>query len=144
MKRAAALVATALVVTCPAFAHAEPSKNSKRTIAQDYQVPLGASVADGLAVTLGCVRPAATACWTFTTNKGEKVVRVTAQDATGTPVGLQVFLDGDYDNVQLSCGSATLKVNSRKVTEVQVRVAYDPACQAVATAGTLTAVISNR
>jgi hypothetical protein len=144
VKRTALLATLALVAVTPAIASAAPAKPTSRTITSDYTIAPGISAADGAGAALGCTGPI-TGCWDFTTVKGEKTVTITADDETGTPVGLQVFTDDDYaGNVQFFCGTATITVSPKAGTQVGVRVAQDPSCSAVATTGTLKAVITNR
>lgn len=143
MKRTALVATLALVAVSPAVAHAAP-KAKQRTITSAYSGPVGVSVTSGLGGALNCTGPLA-GCWDFTTVKGEKTVTITAKDSTGTPIGLQIFTDDDYaNNVQFFCGTGTIEVSPKAATSVGVRIAVDPACAAVPTSGTLTAVITNK
>jgi hypothetical protein len=143
VKRTALVAALALVAVSPTLAHAAP-KPTKRTLTAPYSGPVGASVTSGLGGALNCTGPLA-GCWDFTTRKGEKTVTISAQDSTGTPVGLQIFTDDDYaNNVQFFCGTGTITVSPKAATAVGVRIAVDASCAAVPTSGTLTAVITNK
>jgi hypothetical protein len=141
VKRTALLATLALVAVSPTLAHAAP-KASKRTITFDYASPVGLTT-PAANVALNCNGPI-TACWDFTTVKGEKAVAVSAKDSTGTPVGLQVFTDDDYNSVQTFCGTGSITVSPKAATSVSVRVAVDPTCAGIPTNGTLTAVITNK
>jgi hypothetical protein len=141
VKRTALIAAVALVAVSPTLAHAG-TKASKRTITSAYSNPVGAST-PAANVALNCNAPI-TGCWDFNTVKGEKTVVVTAKDSTGTPIGLQVFTDDDYNSVQTFCGTGTITVSPKHPAAVSVRAAFDPSCAAVPTSGTFTAVITNR
>ncbi|HVE73465.1 MAG TPA: hypothetical protein VNA30_00005, partial [Mycobacteriales bacterium] len=83
-------------------------------------------------------------CFNFDTLKGEKSVTITAKDTTGTPTGMQVWVDGEYDpGVTHHCGTAAIKVSTKSAHAVSVRPAIAPACGGVATKGVMTAVITN-
>ena len=141
MKRTALVAALALVAVSPALAHAAP-KASKRTISFDYSNPVGLTT-PAANVALNCTGPIG-GCWDFATVKGEKTVVVTAKDSTGTPIGLQVFTDDDYNSVQTFCGTGTVSVSPKRAAQVSVRAAFDPTCAALPTSGTFTAVITNK
>jgi hypothetical protein len=141
VKRIALVAAAALVAAGPAIAHAAP-KASKRTVSYAYSNPVGFTT-PAANVALKCNAPI-TGCWDFNTVKGEKTVVVTAKDATGTPIGLQVFVDDDYDAVQTFCGTGTVSVSPKRPAVVSVRAAFDPNCAALPTNGTFTAVITNK
>ncbi len=141
MKRTALIAAVALVAVGPAIAHAGP-KASKRTITSSYSNPVGLST-PAANTALNC-NPPISGCWEFSTLKGEKTVVVTAADSTGTPIGLQIFVDDDYDAVQTFCGTGTISVSPKRSAAVSIRPVFDPACAAVPTSGTFTAVITNK
>jgi hypothetical protein len=140
VKRTALLATLALVAVSPAVAHAAPK--GSRTITFAYANPVGLSTpAANLA--LNCQGPIA-GCWDFATAKGEKTVTISAADSTGTPIGLQVFTDDDYNSVQTFCGKGVIAVSPKVATSVSVRAAFDPSCAAVPTSGTFTAVITKK
>jgi hypothetical protein len=141
VKRTALIATLALVAVSPAVAHAGP-KASKRTITFAYSNPVGLSSPAANAA-LNC-NPPIGGCWDFNTVKGEKTVVLSATDSTGTPIGLQVFTDDDYDSVQTFCGTGTISVSPKRPAAVSVRAAFDPSCAAVPTSGTFTAVITNK
>lgn len=138
MKRTALVATLALVAVSPAVAHAAP-KPAKRTVTLDYTGALGASVA-GASFNSNCSGGIGD-CMELTTVKGEKSITLTAADATGQQVGIQVFTDGDFNTVQLLCGTGTVTVNPKSATPVSVRPAVG-ACTGEPTKGTITAVIS--
>lgn len=143
MKRTALLAAAALVAATPALASAAPAKASKRTVTSTYQGFLAFTVVDGASGALNC--QGSGPCWDFETKKGEKTVVISAKDATGAPVPLQVFTNDDYEGtVQNFCGTGTLTVSPKAPSVVSVRTAVSGVCQGVATQGTLTAVITNK
>jgi len=141
MKRIAVVAAAALVAAGPAIAHAAP-KASKRTVSYSYSNPVGFTTPAANAA-LKCNAPI-TGCWDFSTVKGEKTVAISATDNSGTPVGLQVFTDGDFQSVQTYCGTATITVSPKTATSVDVRPVVTDACAGVPTNGTLTAVITKK
>jgi hypothetical protein len=139
VKRTAVLATLALVAVSPAAAHAA---GGSRTLTFNYSNAVGITspAANGA---LKC-QAGMTACWDFNTVKGEKTVTVTAKDATGTPIGLQIFTGGDYHSVQTFCGKGVISVSPKTAGSVSVRAAFDPSCAAVPTNGTFTAVIATK
>ena len=141
MKRTALVATLALVAVSPAVAHAAP-KAGKRTITATYSGFYGTSN-PAFSFNLNCTGGVGD-CWTFSTVKGEKTVAISATDNSGTPVGLQVFTDGDFQSVQTYCGTATITVSPKTATSVDVRPVVTDACAGVPTNGTLTAVITKK
>jgi hypothetical protein len=145
VKRTALVATLALVAVSPAVAHAAP-KASKRTLTATYSSFGGASVPVGSLnlYNLTCTQAGVGECWDFSTVKGEKTVVISATDNSGTPVGLQVFTDDDFQGVETYCGTATITVSPKAATPVSVRPVLSDACAGVPTSGTLTAVITNK
>ena len=139
MKRTALIATLALVAVSPAVAHAAPSKGS-RTITMDYTGALGVS-AQGAGFNSTCSFGVGD-CMDFTTVKGEKTITLKAADSAGA-VGIQVFIDDDFDTVQLFCGTGSLTVSPKTATPVSVRPAFGE-CDAQPTSGTITAVITKK
>jgi hypothetical protein len=145
VKRTALIATLALVAVTPAVAHAGP-KASKRTVSFDYSGFGGATTpaASFNAFNLTCTTAGFGDCFDFSTKKGEKTVVISATDGSGTPVGLQVFTDGDFQTVQTFCGTTTLTVSPKVATPVSVRVVGSSDCAALPTSGTIAAVITNK
>ena len=142
MKRTALLVTAALVAVTPLAANAAPAKATKRTITATYAGALGAST-PAASFNSNCSGGVGD-CMEFSTVKGEKTVTITAVDGSGTPVGLQVFTDEDFQTVATYCGKATIAVSPKSATAVSVRPALASDCKALPTQGTITAVITTR
>jgi hypothetical protein len=140
VKRTALIAAAALVAVSPVAAHAAP-KPSKRTVTLDYTGALGATVA-GASFNSNCSFGIGD-CMEFSTVKGEKTVTFSVADDTGQPVGIQVFTDGDFQTVQLFCGTGTITVSPKTPTSVSVRPAFGD-CGGEPTTGTVTATITNK
>lgn len=141
MKRSVALLAALAVAGLPLAAEAAP-KPKPRTATFSYTGPGGAGANGVGSVTLtSCPGPGM--CFAFETVKGEKLVKVEAKDQTGRPVGLQVWLDGDYaGSVALYCGTAEVKVAPKAAHQVSIRTTLVESCQGVPTQGTITATIT--
>lgn len=138
MKRTALLATLVLAAVTPAAAHAAPAKS--RTLTYAYTGAVGAST-PAVSGALKC-QSGMSACWDFTTVKGEKTVKISAKDGTGTQIGLQVYTGGDYaGTVQTFCGSGEITVTPKAATVISVRPAVG-VCPALPTSGTLTAVIT--
>jgi hypothetical protein len=145
VKRTALVATLALVVVTPAIAHAG-GKGGSRTVTASYSGFGGASVPVGSInmFNLTCGAAGVGDCFDFSTVKGEKTVVISATDDSGTPVGLQVFTDDDFQAVETYCGTATLTVSPKAATPVSVRPVLSDACAGVPTSGTLTAVITKK
>ena len=145
MKRIALVVTLALVAVSPAVAQAG-GKAGTRTVTASYSGFGGANTPAAAfnAFNLSCTTVGVGDCFDFSTVKGEKTVVITATDGTGTPVGLQVFTDGDFQTQQGYCGTATVTVSPKVATPISVRVVASADCAALPTSGTLTAVISKK
>jgi hypothetical protein len=141
VKRTALVATLALVAVTPAVAHAAP-KPTKRTVTASYSGFYGTSN-PAFAFNANCTGGVGD-CWNFTTVKGEKTVVISAKDNSGTPTGLQVFTDDDFQGVQTYCGTATITVSPKTPTPVSVRPVLTDSCAGVPTNGTLTAVITNK
>jgi hypothetical protein len=141
VKRTALVATLALVAVTPAVAHAAP-KASKRTLTATYSGFYGTSN-PAFSFNLNCTGGVGD-CFDFTTVKGEKTVVISATDDSGTPVGLQVYSDEDFQNVQTYCGTATITVSPKAPTPVSVRPVVTESCAGVPTNGTMTAVITNK
>ena len=144
MKRIAVLAAAALMVATPVLAQAAPAKASKRTLTYDYQGFQAFSVDAAGSGSAENPCAAIDACWDFSTVKGEKTVTFSVADGSGTPAGIQVFVDDTYDAVATFCGTGTLTVSPKRAALVSVRPAIADTCQAVPTSGTITAVVTNK
>ena len=141
MKRTAVVAMLALVAVSPAVAHAAP-KASKRTVTASYDGFYGTSN-PAFSFNANCTGGVGD-CWDFTTVKGEKTVVISAKDDNGMQVGLQVYLDDDFQSVETYCGTATITVSPKTPTPVSVRPVVADSCAGVPTSGTLTAVITNK
>ena len=141
MKRTAVLATLALVAVSPAVANAG-TKGGARTLTATYSGAYGAST-PAASFNTNCTGGVGD-CWQFSTVKGEKSVTITAKDSTGTPTGLQVFTDADFQSVQTFCGTAKISVSPKVATTVDVRPALATDCQSVPTNGVLTAVITKK
>ena len=140
MKRTALLATLALAAVSPAVAQAAPA--ASRTLTYAYTGAVGAST-PAASGALKC-QSGMNACWDFTTVKGEKTVKISAKDSTGTQIGLQVYTGGDYaGTIQTFCGAGELAVPPKATTVVSVRPALG-ACPGLPTSGTLTAVITRK
>jgi hypothetical protein len=145
VKRTALVATLALVALSPAAAFAGAGGGS-RAISATYSAFGGATTPAAAfnAFNVTCQTPGVGDCFDFSTVKGEKTVVITAKDGSGTPVGLQVFTDGDFQTQTGYCGTATLTVSPKIATQVSVRVVASTDCAALPTSGTLTAVISKK
>ena len=142
MKRSLALLAAAAVVATPLAAQAAPAKapkKSTRVITFDYTVVRGVA---GTVVLNGCEQVPG-GCMEFFTEKGEKSIAFSVEDATGQPVAIDVFPDGDYVSNTGLCGKGTYKVSPKRSVGISVRPVASPDCQGVPTTGTITATITN-
>lgn len=145
MKRTLALLAAAAVVATPLVSEAAPKtpKKSTRTVSFDYSGFSAGAISLGASFSLNnCNVP--DQCMDFDTVKGEKNVKIAATDATGRPVGMQVWLDGDYQgSVAYYCGAASIKVGPKAAHVVSVRMTPIDNCQGLPTEGTVKATITN-
>lgn len=143
MKRTALLLAAAAVVASPLAASAEPKpKPTKRVLAYEYSgfQAGGASAVGSFSTENGC--QLTQACWDFATVKGEKTIELEAEDGTGAPIGIQVFVDDAYaDNVVLFCGAGRISVSARTAHLISVRTSLQD-CDGLPTSGTLTATVT--
>jgi hypothetical protein len=145
MKRSLALVAAVAVVATPVVAQAAPKapKKTTRTVSVDYSGFSSAAV-NGAGSFYSDASCGTTQCADFDTVKGEKLVKVEATDASGRPVGLQVWVDGGYNpGVTYHCGSTTVKVSPKSGHVVSVRPTLLESCAGVPTEGTIKATITN-
>jgi hypothetical protein len=140
VKRTALLATLALVAVTPAVAHAAPK--GSRTLTFSYSGAQGATT-PAVDFNSNCSGGVGD-CWEFSTLKGEKSVTITATDSSGTPTGLQVFTDGDFQTVATSCGTTTLTVSPKASTQISVRAAYSTECTGIPTNGTMKAVITKK
>ncbi|HVE73466.1 MAG TPA: hypothetical protein VNA30_00010 [Mycobacteriales bacterium] len=146
MKRKLAILTAAALVATPLAANAAPPKKpaapkkTTRTVTFDYT---GATLVSAGVTSGGLDACGLPMCFELDTVKGEKSVAVSAKDTTGTPTGIQVWIDDDYDTVTTHCGSAAITVSPKSAHVVSIRPAIAPACAAVATKGVLTAVVKN-
>ena len=147
MKRSLALLAAVAVVATPLAASAAPApkapKKTTRTVTFDYTGFSAAAVSLGASFSLNnCDLPGQ--CFDFDTVKGEKNLKVSAADATGQPVGMQIWLNDDYEGgVAYYCGTATLKISPKAANLVSVRMTPLDSCAGLPTEGTVTGTITN-
>jgi hypothetical protein len=141
VKRTALVATLALVAVTPAIAHAAP-KATKRTITATYSGFQGTSN-PAFSVNSNCSGGVGD-CFDFSTVKGEKTVVISVKDNSGTPTGLQVWTDGDFNGVQVVCGTATITVSPKTPTPVSVRPVLTDSCAGIPTSGTLTAVVTSK
>ncbi|MDP3714371.1 MAG: hypothetical protein Q8R60_18015 [Mycobacteriales bacterium] len=145
MKRSLALLAAVAVVATPLAASAapKPPKKTTRTVTFDYTAFTAGTVSVAASFSLNnCDLPGQ--CFDFDTVKGEKTVKLSAVDATGLPVAMQVFTNDDYaGNVVTYCGTGTLKVSAKSANLVSVRMTLSDTCAGLPTEGTVTGTITN-
>lgn len=138
MKRTALLATLALMAISPAVAQAAGS--STRTVMASY-TGFGGGSSPVASFNVNCSGKVGD-CFDFATMKGENKVVITATDNSGRPVGLQVFLGGDFQSVQTFCGTTTVDVSPKAANQVSVRQVVTPDCAGIPTSGTIKAVIS--
>lgn len=145
MKRSLALLAAVAVVATPLAASAAPKapKKTTRTVTFDYTGFTAGAVSLGASFSLNnCSLPGQ--CIDFDTVKGEKNVKVAATDASGRPVGMQVWFNDDYEGtVAYYCGTAALKVSPKSANLVSIRMTPLDSCAGLPTEGTVTGTITN-
>jgi hypothetical protein len=151
-KRISALLVLVLVAAAPAgVAHAATKKPVKktRTVAFAYRgscavtiTPPGGPVGQGLPEDNCSTVGGGT---TITATKTERYVAVSAVDATGQPVGIQVFEQGQYAEVTDACGAASkITVHPQTAYNFYLEPLVSTTCTGVLpTSGNLTVTFSN-
>jgi hypothetical protein len=142
VKRTALILTLVALAVSPAAAQAG-TKGGTRTLSSTYSSAQGGTV-DGVGSFNSNCSGGVGTCWNFSTVKGETSIAFSVKDSTGTPVAIQVFTGGDFNSVVTYCGAGTLDISPKHVEAVSVRPAQSPTCKALATSGTITAVLSKK